>query len=74
MSLPIVSVLVVNFNKARYIKRCLNSLVNQKFKTFEVIFFDDKSTDNSIDLANNFKKKINIKIIKNKKKNKIWSL
>jgi glycosyltransferase involved in cell wall biosynthesis len=65
MSLPLVSVLVVNFNKAKYIQRCLKSLVNQKFKKFEVVFFDDKSNDNSIHEVNKFKKRLNIKIIKN---------
>ena len=63
-----VSVLVVNFNKAKYIKRCLESLTNQTFKKFEVIFFDDQSDDNSINEAKNFKRRLNIKIISNKKK------
>jgi glycosyltransferase involved in cell wall biosynthesis len=62
-----VSVLVVNFNKAKYIKRCLESLVNQTFKNFDVIFFDDQSNDNSIYEAKKFKKRLNIKIIKNNK-------
>ena len=55
-----VSVLVVNFNKAKYIKRCLESLTNQTFKKFEVIFFDDQSDDNSINEAKNFKRRLNI--------------
>jgi glycosyltransferase involved in cell wall biosynthesis len=46
----------------------LKSLVNQKFKNFEVVFFDDKSNDTSIYEANKFKKKLNIKIIKNNNK------
>ena len=49
-----VSVLVANFNKAKYIKRCLESLINQTFKNFEVIFFDDQSNDNSIYEAKKF--------------------
>jgi glycosyltransferase involved in cell wall biosynthesis len=63
-----VSVLVANFNKAKYIKRCLESLINQTFKNFEVIFFDDQSNDNSIYEAKKFEKRLNIKIIKNNKK------
>lgn len=63
-----VSVLVVNFNKAKYIKRCLESLINQTFKNFEVIFFDDQSNDNSIYEAKKFEKRLNIKIIKNNKR------
>ena len=60
-----ISVLIANFNGEKYIKRCLNSLSKQKFQRFEVIFFDDKSTDKSIDLVKKFKNKLNIKIIKN---------
>ena len=63
-----VSVLVANFNKAKYIKRCLESLINQSFKNFEVIFFDDQSNDNSIYEAKKFEKRLNIKIIKNNKR------
>ena len=66
----IISVLIANFNNEKYIKRCLDSLCKQRFKRFEVIFFDDKSTDRSVDLANKFKNKLNIKIIKNYNKKK----
>jgi len=59
-----VSVLVINYNKEKFIARCLNSLVNQDFKKFEVIFSDDKSTDNSFSIATKFKKKLNLKVIK----------
>jgi glycosyltransferase involved in cell wall biosynthesis len=60
----LVSVLVINYNKEKFIARCLNSLVNQDFKKFEVIFSDDKSTDNSFSIATKFKKKLNLKVIK----------
>ena len=51
------SVLVVNYNKKKYISRCLNSLVCQTKKDFEVIFYDDNSNDASILEAKKFKKK-----------------
>lgn len=63
-----VSVIVVNYNKSLYIKKCLESLVAQKFKKFEVIFFDDFSSDNSVVEAKKFVDKLNLKIIKNKNK------
>jgi len=65
-----ISVLIANYNSEKYIKRCLNSLSRQKFKKFEVIFFDDRSTDKSIEFVKKFKNKLNIKIIKNYKKKK----
>jgi glycosyltransferase involved in cell wall biosynthesis len=58
------SVLVINYNKEIYISRCLDSLVQQNFKDFEVIFSDDISNDNSIEIASKYKKKLNLKIVK----------
>jgi glycosyltransferase involved in cell wall biosynthesis len=66
----LVSILVDNFNKARFVSRCLDSLLVQNFKNFEVIFVDDGSTDNSIDIAKKYEKKLDIKIIQTSKKSK----
>lgn len=62
-----VSVIISNYNKSLFIKRCLNSLKNQTYKKFEIILCDDKSNDNSLLIARQFKK---IKIISNKKRTK----
>ena len=69
----LVSVLVINYNKEIYISRCLNSLVKQEYKNFEVIFSDDKSSDNSVLVAKNYKKKLKLKIIKGIKRTKYGS-
>lgn len=69
----LVSVYVINYNKERFISRCLNSLVKQNYKKFEVIFIDDKSEDNSICVAKKFKKKLNLKLISTDKKTKYGS-
>jgi glycosyltransferase involved in cell wall biosynthesis len=66
----LASVLVINYNKEIYISRCLNSLVKQNYKTFEVIFFDDRSDDDSISIVKKYQRKLNIKIIKGIKKTK----
>ena len=63
------SVIVVNFNNSKYIERCINSLKEQSYKNIEIIFVDDRSTDNSISVIKKFKK---VKIFKTIKKNKIW--
>lgn len=53
-SKPLFSVLVANFNKAPFIKQSLESLLAQTFKNFEVIIVDDASTDNSVEIINEF--------------------
>jgi len=56
------SVLIANFNGEKYIEECIESLYNQTFKEFEIIIFDDCSTDNSINIIKKYK---NIKLIEN---------
>ena len=65
------SVIVVNFNNSKYIERCINSLKEQSYKNIEIIFVDDRSTDNSISVIKKFKK---VKIFKTIKKTKYGSL
>lgn len=42
-----VSVIVPVYNTERYLRRCLDSIVNQTLKELEIILVDDGSTDNS---------------------------
>lgn len=41
------SVIIPVHNTANYIQRCLKSVVDQKFKNYEIIVINDSSTDNS---------------------------
>ena len=45
--MPKISVIVPNFNHAKYLPQRLDSIFNQTFQDFEVILLDDCSTDNS---------------------------
>ena len=62
-----ISILITNYNKSKYIKKNLSKLISQNYKKYEIIIFDDHSTDNSIEIIKNFKM---VKLIKNKKKKK----
>ena len=42
-----ISVIIPVYNTKKYIARCLNSIISQTFKDFEIIVIDDGSTDNS---------------------------
>ena len=47
---PLVSTVVVNWNRADLMGACLRSLAAQRFQDFEVIVVDNGSTDGSLDL------------------------
>lgn len=52
---PIVSVVVPNYNYARYLNERLLSILNQTYQNFELILLDDASTDNSVEVLNQYK-------------------
>lgn len=62
--MPLFSIIVPIYNVEKYLKECLDSILNQTFKDFELILINDGSTDNSGEIANEYSKKYNnIKII-----------
>ena len=64
------SVLIANYNNSKFINECIESLNNQTYKNIEIIFFDDNSNDNSLEVVKKFQ---NIKIIENKTQTKFGS-
>lgn len=52
-----LSVIVANYNNAPYIKECLESIVTQTYKDFEIIVSDDGSTDESPHIIKEYEKK-----------------
>jgi len=52
---PSISVIIPCFNTGHYLKEALFSVVNQTFTNWEVIIVDDGSTDNTRDIAAEFK-------------------
>jgi glycosyltransferase involved in cell wall biosynthesis len=53
----IVSVIVPVYGTEKYIRKCADSLLNQSFNKFEVIFVDDGSKDNCPQICDEYCKK-----------------
>ena len=49
---PLVSVIIPVYNKRKFIKATIDSVINQSYQNFEIIVVDDGSTDNSMDIVN----------------------
>jgi len=54
---PLVSVIIPVYNVEKYLRRCLNSVIDQEYKNIEIILVNDGSTDNSLEMAISSKEK-----------------
>lgn len=61
-----VSIVIVNYDGEAFLEKLLDSIKNQTYKNFEVIFIDNNSSDHSLRIVENLKNSFSIKIIKNK--------
>src|SRR3954452_6221681 len=50
----VVSVTIITYNSGRFIKRCLESVLAQKYPLKEVVIVDNASTDGTVDLLEQF--------------------
>ncbi len=57
MKKKLVSIIINCYNGEKYLRETLNSVKSQTFKNFEVIFFDNCSTDQSAKIFKSFKDK-----------------
>ncbi len=62
-----LSVIILTYNSGDTMYGCLDSLVKQSRNDFKVIIVDDESSDNTIDIVNEFKQKqlLDILVVKN---------
>lgn len=60
---PLISVIIPNYNHAPYLRQRIESVLNQTFQNFEVILLDDYSSDNSLDVLEDYKTCKNVNAI-----------
>jgi glycosyltransferase involved in cell wall biosynthesis len=51
---PIVSIIIPTYNRADYLNRAIDSVINQTFKNWELLIIDDGSTDATFDIVNEY--------------------
>ena len=52
---PLASVIIPNYNHAKYLEERIQSVLNQTYQNLELILLDDKSTDNSLEVINKYR-------------------
>ena len=55
MNTPLVSVIIPNYNHAQYLEKRIDTVLNQTYQNIEVIILDDKSTDNSLEVIEQYR-------------------
>jgi glycosyltransferase involved in cell wall biosynthesis len=65
---PFYSVIIPFYNASMVISNSITSIINQEFNNFEVIFVDDGSVDDSVEIINSYNFKDPVKIISQKNK------
>lgn len=53
-NLPLVSVIIPVYNVEKYLRQCLDSVVNQTYKNLEIVCVNDGSPDRSIDILEEY--------------------
>ena len=49
-----VSVIIPNYNHAKFLKQRIDTVINQTYRDFEIIIIDDCSTDNSREIIEEY--------------------
>lgn len=66
MKSPKISVIICTYNGEKTISKCIQSIFDQDYKKFEIIFMDGGSTDNTLKIISNYSKKYpNLRLINN---------
>lgn len=56
-ALPLLTVLIPNFNNAEFLPRCLDSVLEQTYPRLEILVVDDCSTDNSREILEEYRRR-----------------
>jgi glycosyltransferase involved in cell wall biosynthesis len=57
MTTPLVSIIIPAYNVQDYIEECINSALNQTYPNIEIIVVDNNSTDQTLEIVKDFKRR-----------------
>lgn len=60
MNTPLVSVIIPNYNYAKFLAQRIDTVLNQTYTNIELIILDDHSTDNSTEVIESYRKDIRV--------------
>ena len=60
-----ISVIVSVYNTRKYVKKCIESILNQTYENLELILVEDKSTDNSLEILKEYENHPKVLLIEN---------
>ena len=64
--MPKYSIIIPVYNSEKYLKKCIDSVLNQSYDDYEIIAINDKSNDNSEKILKEYGNKINLHNVKEK--------
>ena len=53
--MPLVSILLNCFNASNFIEKAIKSVIDQSYQNWELIIWDDGSTDDTLEICKKFK-------------------
>lgn len=56
-TLPVISVVIPVYNSEKFLRQCLDSVINQSYKFIDIIVIDDGSNDNSLFILKEYSQK-----------------
>ena len=53
--MKLVSIVIITRNHAKYLEKCLNSILNQTYQNFEIVIVNHNSTDHTAQIIQSYK-------------------